>query len=423
MLGVWSVRAHLHRKHQSSKQIQGESTMTRKKAKNATKIDQRLERILERLDTLADEIHDRHTDDDLGHTDDHLAGRDGDDGESRESCGLPVVPVRELEVGIDPGRESLVRSIEKKWVNGTELKYYFFSAGQWGGSAAQQKIVKDAFDEWQAVGIGLTFVKVNEASEADIRIGFKRGDGAWSYVGRDIWSRPQSERTMNFGWVLRDDDGRDTALHEIGHTLGFHHEQQNPFAGIEWDENAVYRYFTGPPNNWSRNKTYHNVLRTLDPNSVEGSEWDPDSIMQYGIRAGLIRSPQQYRSGLAPASGLSDIDRSRVRLFYPPLKPQLKELKRFRSERLKLAPAEQVNFVVKPAATREYRIQTFGASDTVMVLFEDRNGTLEHFAADDDSGWDRNASLRVRLVRGREYVLRIRLYYAQDTGESAVMLW
>ena len=66
---------------------------------------------------------------------------------------------------------------------------------------------------------------------------------------------------MNFGWLLRGDDGRDIALHEIGHILGFHHEQQNPFAGIEWDENAVYRYFTGPPNNWSRNKTCHNVLR------------------------------------------------------------------------------------------------------------------------------------------------------------------
>ena len=88
--------------------------MAGKKAKNAAKIDQRLERILERFDTLADEIHGRHTDDDPGHTDDHLAGRDGDDGGSRESCGLPLAPVRELEAGIDPGRESLVRSIEKK---------------------------------------------------------------------------------------------------------------------------------------------------------------------------------------------------------------------------------------------------------------------------------------------------------------------
>lgn len=402
--------------------------MADKKSKRETKIEQRLERILKRLDTLGDELRGRAApgtataevtaDHKHGHVDEHH------DHPAHESCGLPIVPVRELEPGIDPGRESLVRSIEKKWVNGTQLKYYFFTDGDWGGSAGQQKVVRDAFKTWKSVRIGLTFTEVMVASEADIRIGFKRGDGSWSYVGRDIWSRPQSERTMNFGWVLRGEDGSDTALHEIGHTLGFHHEQQNPFAGIEWDEDAVYRYFTGPPNNWSRDKTFHNVLRTLDPNSVEGSEWDPNSIMQYGIGGGLIRKPSQFRAGLMPKSGLSDIDRARVRLFYPPLKKSTqKELKKFRSERLTLTSAEQINFVIKPDATRDYQIQTFGPSDTVMVLFEDNNGTLEHFAADDDSGWERNASLKVRLVRGREYVLRLRLYFAKDLGESAVMLW
>jgi len=393
--------------------------MAGKKSKREAKIEQRFERIMERLDVIAHDIHSAHAD----HGDGHGHGTGGSDGPLRESCGLPIVPTRELEAGIDSGRENLVRSIEKKWVNGTELKYYFFTDGDWGGNSAQQLIVREAFNEWKAVRIGLSFTEVNSANEADIRIGFKRGDGSWSYVGRDIWSRPVGERTMNFGWLLSGDDGRDTALHEIGHTLGFHHEQQNPIAGIVWDEDAVYRYFTGPPNNWSRDKTSHNVLRTLDPNSVEGSEWDPNSIMQYGIRAGLILQPQQYRAGLDPASGLSDVDRARVRRFYPELDQALKELKRFESERLKLAPAEQVNFVINPTITREYEIQTFGNSDTIMVLFEDNDGTFEHVAADDDSGWDRNASLKVRLVRGRNYVLRVRLYFAQDSGESAVMLW
>ncbi len=232
-----------------------------------------------------------------------------------------------------------------------------------------------------------------------------------------------NERTMNFGWVLSGEDGRDTALHEIGHTLGFHHEQQNPFAAIQWDEDAVYRYFTGPPNNWSRDKTFHNVLRTLEPNSVEGSNWDPVSIMQYGILPGLILNPPQYREGLSPAAGLSEVDRARVKLFYPPIEPDRKELKRFQSVRMKLAPAEQVDFSIRPDVTRDYQIQTFGVTDTVMVLFEEIDGELEHFAADDDSGWERNASLNVRLQRGRHYVLKLRLYYAQDSGESAVMMW
>ena len=387
--------------------------MAGSKKKTDGGIEHQLKQVIERLDAIEDEMQRKHGDSNDGSS----------EGGSMECCGLPTVPMRELEAGIDPGRESLIRSIEKKWVNGTELKYYFFDEGAWGGSSGQQQVVKDGFSDWKNVGIGLSFKEVSRADQADIRIGFESGDGSWSYVGRDIWSRPAGDRTMNFGWTLRGQDGRDTALHEIGHTLGFHHEQQNPFAGIEWDEDAVYRYFTGPPNNWSRQKTFHNVLRTLDSNSVEGSEWDPDSIMQYGIRAGLIIRPERYSGGLNPDPGLSETDTARVRLFYPELEKEYDELKRFKAERLRLAPAEQVNFVVKPKSTRRYQIQTFGASDTVMVLFEDNKGTLEHFAADDDSGWNRNASLSVRLVRGRSYVLRIRLYAQQASGQSAVMLW
>jgi hypothetical protein len=309
-------------------------------------------------------------------------------------------------------------------VNGTELKYFFYNQGAWGGGSGQQQVVRDAFKEWKDLGIGLSFREVQSAEQADVRIGFLRGDGSWSYVGRDIWSRPTGERTMNFGWNLQGQDGRDTALHEIGHTLGFHHEQQNPFAPIIWDEEAVYRYFMGPPNYWPREKTYNNVLKVLDPNSVEGSEWDADSIMQYSIQAGLIRQPEQYRTGLNPEPGLSATDIERVRVFYPETDgDDVKELKLLNTERLNLAPAEQVNFVIRPTTSRQYAIQTFGSSDTLMVLFEKVDGALEHFAADDDSGWERNARLNVRLVRGREYVLRVRLYFSHSEGETAVMMW
>ncbi len=387
--------------------------MTSSKNKIDTKITEQIQQISKRLDMIEAEMQRKYGNDN-GHS---------VKGNLMESCGLPVMPLRELETGIDPGRESLIRSIEKKWVNGTELKYYFFDTGAWRGSNDQKQVVRDAFDEWKNIGIGLSFREVDSANLADVRIGFKPGDGSWSYVGRDIWERPANERTMNFGWRLAGQDGRDTALHEIGHTLGFHHEQQNPFAPIEWDEDAVYQYFMGPPNNWTREKTLYNVLRTLDPNTVEGSEWDPNSIMQYAIRAGLIVKPAQYQDGLDPEPGLSDVDRARVRLFYPELDQNLKELKPFKAEILNLAPAEQADFVIKPQTTRQYHIQTFGTSDTVMVLFEDIDGRLEHFAADDDSGWSRNASLTVRLVRGRRYVLRIRLYVSQDSGGTAVMLW
>lgn len=84
---------------------------------------------------------------------------------------------------------------------------------------------------------------------------------------------------------------------------------------------------------------------------------------------------------------------------------------------------EQADFVIRPAATRYYEIRTFGVSDTVMVLFESENGELKYRSGDDDSGEDYNASLRIKLVKEHRYVLRIRLYWSDETGRTAVMMW
>jgi hypothetical protein len=117
---------------------------------------------------------------------------------------------------------------------------------------------------------------------------------------------------------------------------------------------------------------------------MQGSNWDPDSIMEYPFPAGLILQPERYRTEpLRPAGGLSARD-----------------------------------LVIRPAATRQYTLQTFGESDTVMVLFERDGGELRYQAGD-----DRNATLQLKLFQGREYVVRVRLYFGQGSGETAVMLW
>jgi hypothetical protein len=58
---------------------------------------------------------------------------------------------------------------------------------------------------------------------------------------------------MNFDNA--DNWGIDTAIHEIGHTLGLPQEHQNPNAGIVWDEPAVIADLGGSPNFWSEAKT------------------------------------------------------------------------------------------------------------------------------------------------------------------------
>jgi hypothetical protein len=360
--------------------------------------------------------------------------------EMRRLCALKQVGRQSL-TGLPSDRERAILRNRTKWANGTVLHYYFFDRPtdgrnveldggslewrSWMSSDVEKDVVRGAFEHWKALGLGLDFAEVATREAAEIRIGFEAGDGAWSYVGRDILTIKPDQRTMNFGWPLSAEAREfDTALHEIGHTLGLPHEHQNPYAGIVWDEEAVYAALALPPNEWKRETTYHNILRKLDTAEVTGSNWDPDSIMHYPFEAGLIKEPQQYAAGLEPKGGLSARDKTYVLSFYPPnAANQFIDLTPLQPHRLALRSGEEVSLRIRPAKTAVYGIGSFGKSDLVMVLFEQRDGRFSYLAGDDDSAQSRNARLEVKLFQERTYILRVRLFYAESDADVAVMLW
>jgi hypothetical protein len=179
----------------------------------------------------------------------------------------------------------------------------------------------------------------------------------------------------------------------------------------------------GPPNNWDPQTTFHNILKKLSTTEVTGSTWDPDSIMEYEFGPGLIIEPAQYNNGIFPPGTLSPLDKEWVQKWYPGDAPAERKLEPFRSVQLSLEAGQQADFVLTPPSTRSYTVGTFGASDTVLTLFEDVDGEPRFLAGDDDSGTDRNASIRYRLRVGRKYYARLRLYWPGASGRSALMYW
>ena len=345
----------------------------------------------------------------------------------RPHCSTPPQRPLPLPPAMPLNRQRAILVGSSKWVNGTVLRYAFFDSDPnpaWAPpNDAQKEVVRESFKTWHELPLGLSFEEVGELSEAEVRIGFDQSDGSWSYIGRDILNLGQGERTMNFGWDLNTPYGHTTALHEIGHTLGMPHEHQSPFSGIVWDEKAVLAYFSGPPNNWDAGMIKNNILDKLVPSQVEGSSWDPKSIMEYEFGPGLILEPAEFRQGIEPPGTISDLDKHWMTSWYPGGAPAPKPLAPFESALLPSQAHGQADFAIKPAATRKYEFGTFGGADTVMVLFESVNGKLRQVAGDDDSAEERSSHLEAKLFQGREYVLRVRVNWTGLGGQAAVIYW
>lgn len=157
----------------------------------------------------------------------------------------------------------------KYWRNGETIEIYFMD-----DNAKGQQMVKNVVRELGFINLKFKFV--DDPKKSDIRISFKRGRGSWSYVGTDALYISKSQATMNFGWLEMG-----TVRHEFGHMLGLLHEHMNPSADIQWNEKVVINELSGPPNNWDKATIKHNVLKKLNPMTVNYSHFDRNSVMLY----------------------------------------------------------------------------------------------------------------------------------------------
>jgi hypothetical protein len=146
--------------------------------------------------------------------------------------------------------------------------------------------------------------------EADIRISFDVARGCWADVGIDALKKKSPKATMNFGWF---DVG--TVLHEFGHALGLIHEHQNGLNDsnkIHWNLPKLYRW-AKRTQGWNRAMTEKNIVELYDDNMINGSSYDPKSIMLYFFPASLTTNGRGTKQNLR----LSTTDKKVLLEMYP----------------------------------------------------------------------------------------------------------
>jgi serralysin len=213
-----------------------------------------------------------------------------------------------MDVHSDDSRGAVLA--DNKWNPGQTLRVRFLD----GDAIVQQKIETVAHQWSQYINIQFEF---GDDPDAEIRISCGQlDDQSWSTLGTDALRKAQDQPTMHYGWLTPDSSDEDyssVVLHEFGHALGCIHEHQHPKAGIPWNRDAVYRYYMGPPNNWSKEKIDSNLFAQYSQDVTQFSQFDQQSIMLYPISKKLTTNGFEVGWN----KYLSETDKAFMRAIYP----------------------------------------------------------------------------------------------------------
>ncbi len=313
----------------------------------------------------------------------------------------PAMNRRMILPGVQPDvpRMFLAAITGKLWQPGRTLRVRFLD----GDPLVHERI--PPFAQLWSQYANLNFAFTDDA-DAEIRISFQN-QGSWSYVGTDVLVIPLSQPTMNFGWLTRatpnDEYGR-VVTHEFGHALGFIHEHQNPATDIPWDKEAVYSFYAGPPNFWTREQVDINLFTRYSADITQFSDFDPKSIMLYPIpneftigdfEVGWNKVPSEtdkrFSASLYP---LADRNPSEIVLDEQPVEAGIGSF------------GEVDTFTFAVNETTACRVETEGETDLIMSLFGPNNPTTA-IAIDDGSARHGNAKILAALRPGY-YTVRVR---------------
>lgn len=301
----------------------------------------------------------------------------------------------------------------KMWQPGRTLRVRYMD-----GDPEVQARISAIFPEWSNYA-NIKF-EVSNDWDAEVRISTLQ-PGSWAYIGTDALLVPRNKPTMNYGWFTPDtkeSEYRRVVLHEFGHVLGLVHEHQNPDTAIPWDKEAVYSFYSGPPNHWTKEQTDRNLFWRYDKTSTKFTKFDRDSIMLYPVE-------QRFTLGdfeVGWNKELSTQDQEFIGAHYPFAQKPINELVVDGPPvQAKIGKQGEVDtFVFNVNGAGSFQIETSGRTDLVMSLFGPNNPT-KLMAEDDDSGRRLNPKI-VEVLRSGQYTILVRHYTETKTGGYGISI-
>ncbi|MGH2415737.1 MAG: pre-peptidase C-terminal domain-containing protein, partial [Microcystaceae cyanobacterium] len=196
--------------------------------------------------------------------------------------------------------------------------------------------------------------------------------------------------------------------------------------GIQWNEEAVIRDLSGPPNRWDIPTIRSNVLDKYQRDQIKGTQFDAKSIMLYSFPAEWTVDGFHTESN----TKLSDIDQAFAasELMYPrrdsgsPQVVQLNVAEVIPTEASIGKAGEEDLFKFMANLAGHYTIETDGNTDLMMKLYGP-NSQTKLIAEDDDTGPGSNPRIDADLAPG-EYFIQVRHYNkANGTGAYRIKVF